>query len=138
MMKDNVRGLQHIGLPVTDIVRSQAFYRALGFTVVMECTLPPADQPIQVAMLELGNLVLELYQLAAPDLENIRARPDGHIDHLALDVADIDRALHAVRSLGLEPLEEAPVFLPFWDKGVRYFNVRGPDGEKVEFNERVR
>jgi lactoylglutathione lyase len=57
---------------------------------------------------------------------------------VALDVLDVYRAFDEVRAMGLETLEDVPVFLPFWDKGVRYFNVRGPDGERVEFNERLR
>jgi lactoylglutathione lyase len=138
MLEDNVRGLQHIGLPVTDIARSKRFYRQIGFTVVMETTLPEQEGPVQVAMLELNGLVLELYQLAGASLENIGARSDGHIDHVALDVLDVYRAFDEVRAMGLETLEDVPVFLPFWDKGVRYFNVRGPDGERVEFNERLR
>jgi len=49
---------------------------------------------------------------------------------------DINRAYAEIKSAGLEILEEnAPVFLPFWEHGVKYFTVRGPDGEKVEFNQ---
>jgi catechol 2,3-dioxygenase-like lactoylglutathione lyase family enzyme len=138
MLEDNVRGLQHLGLPVTDIARSRQFYGQIGFKVIMDITLPEEDGPLQVAMLELHGLVLELYQLPGAALDEIRARSDGHIDHVSLDVLDVNRAFDDVRAMGLEPLEESPVFLPFWDKGVRYFNVRGPDGERVEFNERVR
>jgi catechol 2,3-dioxygenase-like lactoylglutathione lyase family enzyme len=123
---------------ITDLARSQAFYTRLGFTETMRAELPSDDGPIQVAMLELNGFVLELYQITGVALEEVRARRDGHIDHVALDVRDIDRAFEAVKAAGLEPLEDAPVFLPFWDKGVKYFNVRGPDGEKVEFNERIR
>ncbi len=88
-------------------------------------------------MMELGGLVLELYQLAGTQRAEIAARGDGHIDHVALDVADIKQAWDDVRAAGLEPLVDAPVFLPFWENGVKYFNVRGPDGEKVEFNQRL-
>jgi len=31
--------------------------------------------------------------------------------------------------------EEKPVFLSFWAKGCRYFNILGPDGERLEFNQ---
>ena len=138
MLEGNVRGLQHIGLPVTDIARSTDFYTRLGFRVAMETELEDPQGAIQVKMLELNGLVLELYQLAGPDLDGIRARGDGHIDHVALDVLDVERAFEELRAAGVTPLEDAPVFLPFWDKGVRYFNVHGPDGERVEFNERLR
>ncbi|MGQ9849051.1 MAG: VOC family protein [Aggregatilineaceae bacterium] len=135
MLTDNVKGFQHLGLPVTDLARSQAFYESLGFRPVFGTTLRLDGQEIPMVMLDLKGFILELYQLPAPDLEEIRARRDGHLDHLALDVADIERAWEAAQAAGLQPLEDAPVFLPFWEKGCRYFTVRGPDGEKVEFNQ---
>jgi catechol 2,3-dioxygenase-like lactoylglutathione lyase family enzyme len=139
MSADNIRGFQHLGLPVTDIARSEDFYRRLGFKTAMKTELPAGDDAIddavKVVMMELKGFVLELYQLVGSELAEVRARADGHIDHFALDVQDIDRALQDVRASGLTSLEGAPVFLPFWDKGVKYFSVRGPDGEKVEFNQ---
>ena len=135
MFAGNVQGFQHLGLPVTDIARSRAFYERLGFRAVFETTLPAEGGAIQVAMLDLSGFVLELYQLVGAELAGIAARGDGHVDHLALNVADIEQAWEAARAAGLTPLEDAPVFLPFWDKGCKYFTVRGPDGEKVEFNQ---
>lgn len=135
MLEGNLDGVQHLGIPVTDIKRSRAFYAQLGFKEVMTAELPADGDSVQVVMLELGNLVFELYQLVGEDRVEVGTRRDGHIDHIALNVRDIDAAFEAVRAAGLDPLEEAPVFLPFWEKGVRYFNVRGPDGEKVEFNQ---
>ncbi len=135
MFAGNVQGFQHLGLPVTDIARSRAFYERLGFRTVFKTALPAEGGAIQVAMLDLNGFVLELYQLVGADLAEIATRCDGHVDHLALDVADIEQAWQAARAAGLTPLEDAPVFLPFWDKGCKYFNVRGPDGEKVEFNQ---
>ena len=138
MLENNVQGLQHLGLPVTDIDRSVTFYSQLGFRSVMKTELPADDDTIKVVMMELGGFVIEMYQLAGNDLDEVRARADGHIDHFALGVQDIDRAFEEVQASGLTVLEDAPVFLPFWDKGVRYFNVRGPDGERVEFNQMVK
>ena len=135
MLTDNVKGFQHLGLPVTDLARSQTFYESLGFRPVFGTTLRLDGKEIPMVMLDLKGFILELYQLPAPDLEEIRARRDGHLDHLALDVADIERAWEAALAAGLQPLEDAPVFLPFWEKGCKYFTVRGPDGEKVEFNQ---
>ena len=46
-----------------------------------------------------------------------------------------DEAFTEITEAGLDIIEEAPVFLDFWEKGCRYFAVRGPDGEKLEFNQ---
>lgn len=136
-MQEYINGFQHLGLPVTDLARSRAFYTRLGFAPVMEKQLAVEGGTVQVLMLDLNGFILELYQLAGNEVAGIAARQDGHIDHLALDVRDIDGAFAAVQAAGLVPLEGAPVFLPFWEHGIRYFNVRGPDGERVEFCERL-
>ena len=40
-----------------------------------------------------------------------------------------------MRKKGYLVQEDAPVFLQFWSKGCKYFNILGPDGERIEFNE---
>jgi catechol 2,3-dioxygenase-like lactoylglutathione lyase family enzyme len=138
MSEDNILGFQHLGLPVTDINRSVAFYSQLRFKPVMKTELPADGDATKVVMMELKGFVLELYQLAGDELAEVRARANGHIDHFALNVQDIDRAFEEAQAIGLTILEDAPVSLPFWDKGVKYFSVRGPDGEKVEFNQIIK
>lgn len=137
MLDFRVTGLQHLGVPVTDIARSKAFYTQLGFHEAMVTPLHTEAGDIQVAMMKTGAFVLELYQLPNNALVEISTRGHGHIDHFALDVDDIQQVFDTVKAAGLVPLENAPIFLPFWDKGVYYFNIEGPDGEKVEFNQRV-
>lgn len=139
LLKDNLQGLQHIGLPVTDLERSKMFYARLGFLEVMRTDLPRTTEPVRVSMMQHERLTLELYQLEPEERRQIARRTDGHIDHLALDVLDIEQAYQEICAAGLEVLEDpAPVFLPFWDHGVRFFTIRGPDGEKVEFNQILR
>jgi len=135
---ENLGGWSHLGVPVTDIDRSREFYSQFGFEEVMYAEIPVEDQAIKASMMDKGGFVLEFYQLLGDDLAEIGTRQDGFIDHIAFDVLDADKAFQEVSAAGLEPLEESPVPLPFWDKGVKYFNVRGPDGEKVEFNERIK
>jgi catechol 2,3-dioxygenase-like lactoylglutathione lyase family enzyme len=137
-MQEYVNGFQHLGLPVTDLTRSRVFYMRLGFQPVMEKRIAVKGGTVQVLMMDLNGFILELYRLAGDELSEIAERNDGHIDHLALDVRDIDAAFEAVRAAGLAPLEDAPGFLPFWENGIKFFNVRGPDGEKVEFCERLK
>jgi lactoylglutathione lyase len=136
LLQDNLQGLQHIGIPVTDLERSKAFYARLGFVEVLRTDLPGGSEAIRVAMMQHAQLTLELYQLEEAERQALAHRADGHIDHIALDVLDIDQAYREICAAGFEILEEAaPVFLPFWDRGVKYFTIRGPDGEKVEFNQ---
>jgi len=136
MLEKNIQGIQHLGVPVTNLERSKTFYIQFGFKVVMAKTFTDKTGIVHAAMLKKDNLTVELYELPEKECLEIGNREDGHIDHIALDVKDIDQALKEIRTAGLDVLEEnAPVFLPFWDLGVKYFTVRGPDGEKIEFNQ---
>jgi lactoylglutathione lyase len=132
-----LRGIQHIGLPVTDIKRSEAFYSKIGFAKVMEAAFDYNGDTGTCIMMKRDNMIFELYQLPAFESEKIKNRQDGHIDHIAFDVPDIDVTFSTLKSAGFNVLEEAPVFLSFWKNGCRYFNITGPDGERLEFNQKL-
>ena len=80
-------------------------------------------------------MILELYQMPEAELQEIRSRRDGHIDHIAFDVDAIEDAFAELKGAGFAVIEAEPVFLPFWKSGCKYFNVLGPDGERLEFNQ---
>jgi len=138
LLLNNLTGPQHLGIPVTDLEKSRQFYERLGFRQVMSADLPQGNESVKVAMMDFKGFIIELYQLTGEDLAEIRSRKDGHIDHIALDVRDIGEAFRELKAAGLRVLEKEPVYLPFWEKGIRYFNVLGPGGERVEFSERLR
>lgn len=139
MVKMN--GIQHVGIPVTDLARSEEFYGRLGFVNAMAAGFEYEGGQGRVAMMQRGALmhrgavVLELYQMPEAELVEIRARGNGHIDHVAFDVDDIDEAFATLRGEGFAVVEAVPVKLAFWARGCRYFNVLGPDGERLEFNQ---
>ena len=137
LLEGNLQGIQHLGIPVTNLEKSKAFYLNFGFTEILRTAIPAQNtDAINVAMLHKDNLTVELYQLDRDACKQIASRRDGHIDHIALNVLDIDRAYADIRAVGLTILEDnAPVYLPFWENGVKFFTIRGPDGEKIEFNQ---
>ncbi len=116
-------GLQHIGVPTNDIEGTIAFYTSLGFEVAHR-----ADNKGElVAFLRLGDLTVETYQ-------NFKApHAAGAVDHIAINVTDVDAARRIADQMGLEVIEEGQ--LPFWDNGVKYFTILGPNREKLEFNQ---
>jgi catechol 2,3-dioxygenase-like lactoylglutathione lyase family enzyme len=130
-----INSLQHIGIPVTDIIVSEAFYVRLGFNKVMQKPFDMDGKTGTCIMMKQGTILIELYQMPEHRLQEIRKRADGHIDHIAFDVEDIDSTFTALKEAQFHILEEEPVFLHFWDKGCRYFNILGPDGERLEFNQ---
>lgn len=134
-MKNLINHIQHIGLPVTNISNSVAFYQHLGFENVMQSPFQEDGQTGTCIMMKNKNVVIELYQLPDHKLQEIRNRKDGHIDHITFDVDDIDYAFKTLKEASFKIIEEQPVFLPFWKNGCKYFNILGPDNERLEFNQ---
>ena len=124
-LTENVTGIQHIGIPTNDIGKTAAFFESLGFEKAWEVH----DALRHVMFLRLKNIVIETYENGQAALK------PGAIDHISLDVADIEDAWRQVTALGYEPLEGEIRELPFWRNGVRFFTICGPEMEKVEFNQ---
>lgn len=135
MQPINITSIQHIGIPVTNIGNSQAFYERLGFANVMQAGFGEEGARGTCVMMKRDSMIIELYQLPEPELSEIRSRKNGHIDHVAFDVPDIDEAFKTIQQAGFNIIEQEPVFLQFWARGCKYFNITGPDGERLEFNQ---
>jgi lactoylglutathione lyase len=134
-MNIKINYLQHIGIPVTDMNRSAAFYERLGFKNVMDAAFTFEGDQGTVRMMKRDAIIIELYQMPEKELIEIRNRKSGHIDHVAFDVDDIDATFSALQENDFNIIEPQPVFLAFWENGCRYFNILGPDGERLEFNQ---
>jgi lactoylglutathione lyase len=132
-MNLKINHLQHVGIPVTEIRQSELFYERLGFSPVMRSTFRYEGSEGTVSMMKRGTIMLELYQMPEPELTRVRQRRDGHIDHIAFDVNDIDETNAWLREEGFTVLEEKPVYLNFWENGCKYLYILGPDGERLEF-----
>jgi hypothetical protein len=86
-------------------------------------------------MMKNNSVIIELYQMPEQQLKEVRQRKNGHIDHIAFDVDDIDVVFTALKNASFHMVEDQPVFLPFWKNGCKYFNIIGPDRERLEFNQ---
>ncbi len=130
-----LKAIQHIGIPVTNIKVSESFYHNLGFENVMQSGFMHNNEEGICIMMRQGNIVIELYQMPLEELAAIAVRKDGHIDHVAFDVDDIDATFSVLSAAGYHIIESAPMQLNFWKNGCKYFNMLGPDGERLEFNQ---
>ena len=119
-LTDLMTGIQHVGIPTNDIEKTIAFYEARN---------EAADE--EVCFLQMKNLCIETYQNRKAAL---RA---GAVDHIAIDVTDIEKACQMVQKLGCAFFEEGISFLPFWEHGIRYFILLGPNQEKIEFCQKL-
>lgn len=124
---DFALGLQHVGLPTNDLKATIAFYEGLGFETVYQVRNEVAGE--DVAFLRLKNLTIEAY-------ENGRAAmQSGAIDHIAIDVDDVEAAYRLAQEQGYRIVSNGVEFLPFWQNGVKFFILLGPHQERVEFNQ---
>lgn len=126
MKLSNVTGVQHMGVPSSDLKQTIAFFESLGFEVARRDETPSG---VPVAFLKLGSCVIETYE------DGPVAGHPGAIDHISLDVTDVDTVFPAVKAEGHKMLHDSVQSLPFWEKGVRFFTIEGPDAVKIEFCE---
>lgn len=126
-IKDFCTGIQHIGIPTNDIEETIRFYERLGFNVM----LVTKDKDVTVAFLQLHNLMIETYENKSATMQV------GAIDHIALDVKNIDKLFEIIKLKNFHLLDTEVRSLPFWEKGVRFFTILGPNKEKIEFCEKL-
>lgn len=120
-------GIQHIGIPTNDIHETVTFYQSLGFSLAFSAN----NQGEEVRFLQFGNLMIETYQ------NRMAVLSSGAIDHIAIDVTNIDELFEAIKAAGYTMLDQQVNSLPFWENGVRFFTILGPNKEKIEFCQKV-
>lgn len=108
--KDNLTGLQHLGIPTKDIDKTIAYYQMIGFELVYETM----NGKNRVAFLKWKDLIIETYE------SDQVSEVTGVVDHIAMNVLDIDAAYEHITGLGVKILEEI-TFLPFWVRGLYIF-----------------
>ena len=117
--------LQHSGMIARDLDETIEFYtKKLGFELVG--VYPNGEN--RCAFLRYGHLTIETWEGEEAPMQA------GAINHWAFDTPDIEAAWANAKELGLETREDEIASIPtFWDKGIRYFNVFGPNRETIEF-----
>ena len=140
-------GFSHVGVCVSDLERSLAFYRdTLGFREVRrldvsgdetETLLGLQDVDLQAVFLELDGITLELLHYVSPGVRGAgEPRPMNALGltHLSLRVPDLEAALQKLDSAGVRILRTTRVQNP--DLGAEAVFVADPDGTRVELVQR--
>jgi catechol 2,3-dioxygenase-like lactoylglutathione lyase family enzyme len=143
-----VRAVEAVGMTVTDMDRSIAFYGGvLGFRKVSDVEAWGADVErleglfglrVRVVRMQLGDEQIELTEYLTP-----RGRPipvdsrshDRWFQHVAIIVSDMDRAYAWLQDHRVEHASPAPQRLPDWNPnagGIRAFYFKDPDGHPLE------
>jgi len=127
MSKGNVKGLSHIGIMVKDLDASVDFYKRLGFVLDNEESIPARN--VRLAFMSAGTCLIELVERA-----DYEPRPAGVVDHIALEVDDIDAAVASANEKGIS-INAAEINAANILGGIRNVFFVGPDGERLEFFE---
>jgi catechol 2,3-dioxygenase-like lactoylglutathione lyase family enzyme len=121
----------HIGLVVSDLARTTAFYEALGFTIASD--MPSGDASRAIRFLELGSFQLELFWYAEPNDPQPVPAPGGKgrlgFRHFALRTDDVYAALAELKASGLAPADLEVRVVP---AGYKLVFLSDPDGVEIE------
>ena len=127
-MEQYLNGQEHIGIPTSSVKDTVAFYKELGFKVIYETKLGDAD----VAFLDLKGMVIETYTSDSPAMKT------GSIDHIAINVSDIDACFKIAKERGYRLTDDGVIEeLPFFSNGVRFFKIYGINEEVIEFSQKL-
>ena len=101
--------VDHIGIAVSNLEESLKLYTdVLGLK--LHGTETVAEQKVKVAFLPLGDTEIELLESTEPDgpiAKFIEAKGQG-IQHIALKVDDIEKALVDLKEKGMRLIDEKP------------------------------
>jgi catechol 2,3-dioxygenase-like lactoylglutathione lyase family enzyme len=141
-----IKGINHIGISVSNLERSIGFYRELlGAEVAIlgafsgeryDKILGLEGATGQVALLRSADIQVELFEFSQPaGRKNDRCRPvsDHGITHFCLEVADIEAEYQRMQALGAY-FHCPPLLFPGAGKATY---GRDPDGNVFELFERL-
>ncbi|HVU16177.1 MAG TPA: VOC family protein [Candidatus Didemnitutus sp.] len=118
-MSIQVKEFAFVFYPVTDIARARKFYEGLlGLKVGLQLEFAPGQWWIE-------------YDVAGQALALSNAMPGKPASSLALEVADLNAALTAVKAAGYAVAQDVMEFPP-----CRMFIVRDADGNEITLHQR--
>lgn len=131
------KGLAHIGIYTKDAEKSKKFYiDHLGFDLEYEAKLEkPGGQWVNLSFIRLGTLLIEL--LEPSDRTKAETGQGGSINHIAIEVKDIDSIVKALREKGITMETEEASTVAHLFNGVRMVFLEGPSGERIELLEHL-
>ena len=117
--------LELVPVPVSDLDRSAAFYRRLGF--VQDVDVTPSDGVRIVQLTPPGSACSILLSTGLPEIAGMAP---GSVHGLHLVVDDIARAREELLGRGIEVGELVPV-----GGGVTYARIADPDGNTLSLQQ---
>jgi len=122
-----LKGIDNIGIAVTDLTRSIAFYEKFGFTRGQDY-----EADVKGCSLTCGSAVLFLFQTKQPSPQAVKREPSlaqnpPGIDHISFAVEDVNKMYAELKAKGVvflsEPADQ--------DWGARLVGCKDPDGNNL-------
>lgn len=105
----HVKRIDHVGIAVADLAAAKRLYEdLLGLTLTREEVV--TDQGVRTHFYPVAGVKLELLESLAPDgpiARHLEKRGPG-LQHLAVEVEDIEAAIAELRAKGVRMLDETP------------------------------
>ena len=103
-----LKRVDHVGIAVKNLDESVQFYESLGFNATGYEVV--AEQKVKVAFLPCGDSELELLESTEPDgpIARFIEKNGPGIQHVAIRVDDIDKALEELKEKGVRLIDQTP------------------------------
>lgn len=103
-----LKRVDHVGIAVKDLDESVKFYESLGFKATGYEVV--AEQKVKVAFLPCGDSEVELLESTEPDgpIARFIEKNGPGIQHVAIRVDDIDKALEELKEKGVRLIDQVP------------------------------
>ena len=103
-----LKRVDHVGIAVKNLDESVQFYESLGFKATGYEVV--AEQKVKVAFLPCGDSEIELLESTEPDgpIARFIEKNGPGIQHIAIRVDDIDKALGELKEKGVRLIDQTP------------------------------
>ena len=124
-----LKGIDNVGVAVTDLARSVAFYEKLGFTKGYD-----SDADVKGCTMNAGSAVLFLFQTKQANPQAVKRDPflaqnPPGLDHISFQVEDVDQIYNELKAKGVQFLNEPAD----QEWGARLVGLKDPDGNNLYF-----
>ncbi|MCQ4152674.1 MAG: methylmalonyl-CoA epimerase [Archaeoglobales archaeon] len=126
--------IDHIGIAVKNLEDAIKTFEALGFK--LEEIEEVEGQKVRVAMLPVGESRIELLEATSEDsaiAKFVASRGEG-VQHIAINVEDIELALKRAKDAGVKLIDEKPK-IGAGGKKVAFLHPKSTHGVLIEFVE---
>ena len=120
-----LKGLEHVGIKVSDMARSLEFYQ--GVLGLQLCERVKVGEDLELAFLSYSHQQDFQVELVCGSMPESLV---GVVNHLAFCVENIDEELARLVKRGVELVDKEP---RSGRRGMKIAFFKGPDGEKLEF-----